>query len=256
MSFKDAQRSDIRMKMALGGKSGAGKTVGALLIAKGIVQDATKIGVAQTEAGRAQCYLNLIGQFKVKEMSPPFSPDSFIKVIEEAEGMGLKALVIDSISDEWAGAGGALDLHSAASDVVKNSYAAWKKITPQHDAVFNKILQSPIHIICTVKKKTEYILETVEKNGKTMQVPKRVGTKDVQREDLEYKWIVQLDLDQDGNLAVATKDNTSLFQGKPPFKITEQTGIMIRNWCLNRGEENVGTKQGNVAGAPGEGPRA
>lgn len=258
MEFKEAQRSDIRMKMALAGKSGAGKTLSALKIAKGLVIDVSKIGVGQTEAGRAQCYLNEIGPFKVLEMQPPFSPDNFIKVIETAEKAGLKCLILDSMSDEWAGLGGVLDIHSNIADTVKNTFAAWKKASPQHEAVFNKILQSPIHIIATIKKKVDYILETVEKNGKMIQVPKRVGFKDISREDTEYKWILQFDLDQDGNLAVASKDNTSLFQGKPPFKITEQTGTMIRDWCLNTNKEkiDVGNQSGQPAGENRQGPRA
>lgn len=253
MEFKEASQSDVRMKMALAGKSGAGKTLGALKIAKGLINDMTKVGVAQTEAGRAQCYINQIGKFKVLEMAPPFNPQSFINVIEAAEKAGLKCLIIDSISDEWAGIGGALDIHSDVSEVTKNSYTAWKKVTPQHDAVFNKILQSPIHIICTIKKKTDYVLET---NDKGKQVPKRVGVKDIAREDTEYKWILQLDLDQEGNLAKASKDNTGLFQGKPPFQISEQTGASIRNWCLNIGGNDERSKQGHTSGTVGEGPRA
>lgn len=253
--FVDAKQSDVRMKMALAGKSGAGKTLGALKIAKGLIVDMTKVGVAQTEAGRAQCYLSQFPGFKVLEMTPPYSPGSFIAVIDKAEAAGLKCLIIDSLSDEWAGSGGALDLHSSAAEVTKNTFSAWKKVTPQHDAVFNKILQSSIHIICTLKKKTDYILEKDEKTGK--QIPKRVGVKDIAREDTEYKWIVQLDLDQEGNLAKASKDNTSLFQGKEPFKITEQTGAAIRAWCLQtKGEVNVGTKQSDSNGPTGEGPRA
>jgi hypothetical protein len=252
MEFKDANRSDVRMKMALAGKSGAGKTYGALKIAKGLVNDMSKVGIAQTEAGRAQCYLDDASKFKVLEMVPPFSPESFIEVIDKAERAGLKCLIIDSISDEWAGIGGSLDVHAGVSEVTKNSFTAWKKVTPRHDAVFNKILQSPIHIICTVKKKTETIMENV--NGKS--VPKKVGVKDIAREDTEYKWILQLDLDQDGNLAKASKDNTGLFQDKPPFKISEQTGTTIRNWCLNKkGEENERSKQSHPVGATGERPR-
>jgi len=229
MEFKEASHKDVRMKMGLAGKSGSGKTLGSLLIAKGIVSDIGTVGVIQTEAGRAQCYLKQIGKFKIMDLPPPFSPDKFIEAIDLAEKSGIKCLIIDSISDEWAGTGGILDLHQDASEVTKNSFVAWKKMTPKHDAVFNKILQSQIHIICTIKKKTDYIMETGA-NGK--QQPKRVGVKDIAREDTEYKWILQLDLDQEGNLAKASKDNTSLFQGKEPFKITTETGLAIRNWCL------------------------
>jgi hypothetical protein len=216
------------------------------MIARGLCAgDMKKIGVAQTEPGRAQCYLNRFPKFNVLEMRPPFSPESFIKVIDLAESAGLKVLIIDSLSDEWAGIGGALDIHQDVSEVTKNSFTAWKKVTPKHDAVFNKILSSNIHIICTIRKKTDTILENI--NGK--QVPKRVGVKDIAREDTEYKWILQLDLDQDGNFATASKDNTGLFQGKPPFKISEQTGTDIRNWCLNSGgEENERSKQSHPTG--------
>lgn len=244
--FVDAKFSDVRIKLALAGKSGAGKTLGALKIAKGMIQDMSKVGVMQTESGRAQCYLKDYPGFKVMEMKPPFSPDKYIEGITKAEAAGLKCLIIDSMSDEWAGTGGALDIHSAAADVVKNTFAAWKKVTPQHDAVFNKILSSNIHILCTIKKKTDYILETV--NGK--QVPKRVGVKDIAREDTEYKWMIQLDLDQEGNLAVASKDNTSLFQGKAPFQINEKTGLLIREWCLQtKGVESVRSEQSDSVGA-------
>lgn len=221
------------MKMAIAGKSGAGKTLGALMVASGLIKDMSKVGIAQTESGRAQCYLNRFPGFKVLEMKPPFSPDQFIKVIELAESAGLKCLILDSASDEWAGLGGVLDIHSNFTDVTKNSFAAWKKASPMHESFMNKVLQSNVHIIATIKKKVDTILESV--NGK--QVPKRVGVKDIAREDTEYRWIIQFDLDQEGNMATVAKDNTGIFQGKPPFIITEKTGAAIREWCLNEGDK-------------------
>lgn len=231
MEFKEAKRSDIRIKMAIAGPSGGGKTFSSLEIAKGLLGgDLSKCGVLQTEAGRAQCYLEK-GPFKVLEMAPPFSFEKFIEGIDAAEKAGLKCLIIDSISDEWSGLGGALDIHQDVSDAVKNSFTAWKKVTPKHEGVFNKILSSPIHIICTVKKKTDYVMEQGA-NGKTQ--PKRVGVKDIQREGTEYRWMIQFDVDQETNMATVAKDNTSLFQGKPAFKITEETGKLIRDWCLGK----------------------
>lgn len=231
MEFKEASRKDVRIKMALAGKAGAGKTLSSLLLAKGLVSDIATIGVAQTEAGRAQCYLDQIGPFKVLEVSPPFAPGKFVEVIDAAEKAGIKCLIIDSISDEWAGIGGALDVHSGIADTTKNSFTAWKKVTPQHEAVFNKILSSPIHIICTMKKKTEYVMEAGA-NGK--QQPKKIGVADIQRDGTEYRWMLQLDLDQDGNMALTSKDNTGLFQGQPAFRISEETGKKIRQWCLGK----------------------
>lgn len=238
MEFKEASRKDVRIKMALAGPAGAGKTLGALLIAKGLVSDIKNVGVVQTESGRAQCYLEHIGPFKIMEMQPPFEPGKFVEAIGVAEKAGLKCLVLDSLSDEWAGLGGSLDLHAKASEVTKNSFTAWKRITPKHEEVFNKILSSPLHIIATIKKKSDYVMEEVtNKRGQKVQQPRRVGTKDIQREGTEYRWMLQFDIDQKANEATCSKDNTSLFQGREPFVIDESVGQKIRNWCL-------GTKKG------------
>jgi len=231
MEFKEAKHSDVRIKMALAGSSGGGKTLSSLLIAKGLISDIKLVGVAQTEAGRAQCYMDKIGPFKVLEIAPPFTPGKFVEVIEAAEKAGLKCLILDSISDEWSGIGGALDIHSAASEVTKNSFTAWKKVTPMHEGLFNKILSSPLHIICTVKKKTDYVMET---NDRGKQVPKRVGVKDVAREGTEYRWMLQFDVDPYGNAATCVKDNLDLFMNKAPFVITEATGKAIRDWCIGQ----------------------
>lgn len=231
MEFSTAKRSDVKIKMALAASSGGGKTFSSLLIAKGLrAGKMEEVGVLQTEPGRAQCYLD-IGEFKVLELEPPFSPAKYIEGIEAAEKIGLRCLVIDSLSDEWAGIGGALDMHSKAADAVKNSFAAWKNVTPKHEALFNKILSSKLHIIATMKKKNDYVLEI---NDKGKQVPRRIGVKDIQREGTEYRWMLQFDLDQENNMATVVKDNTSLFQGRPAFKITEETGAMIRDWCLGK----------------------
>lgn len=228
MSFEEASRKNIRMKMALCGKAGSGKTYGALMIAKGLVNDMTAVGVIQTESGRAECYLKEFPGFKVSSLKPPFSPEAFVKAITEAETIGLKVLIIDSISDEWTGTGGILADFDKAKAVAKSSYTCWAKLTPRHDALFAKILNSPIHILSTIRKKTDIILE---KDSKGKLVPRKVGLKDIQRDDGEYKWMLQLDLNNE-NMACAVKDNTSLFQGQE-FKISTETGAKIRDWCLN-----------------------
>jgi hypothetical protein len=229
MEFKEASRKDIKIKIGIESLAGGGKTRGSLAIAHGIqAGDMSKVGVAQTEAGRAQCYVEQFPGFKILEIPPPFTPSKFIEVIEAAEKAGFRVLIFDSLSDEWAGQGGALDMHSQATETTKNSFTAWRRITPQHDALYNKILSSPMHIIATFKKKSDYVME--EKNGKVQ--PKKVGTAAVAREGTEYRFMLQLDIDLHTHLATATKDNLGLFDGKEPFLISTETGRLIREWCL------------------------
>jgi AAA domain len=230
MEFKEAVRRDVKLKGAIAGLEGSGKSTAALSIFKGLLSDIGSLAVIQTECGRIQLYADNFGKFKVLELTPPFTPAKLLEAIEAAEKAGLKAIIIDSLSDFWAGEGGVLDMHSAAAEITKNSFTAWRRITPQHEALFNKILSSPLHILCTLKKKADYIME--EKNGKT--APKKVGLADIAREGTGYRWMLQFDLDRETHEATAAKDNTGLFDGKPPFLISPETGHIIREWCLGK----------------------
>jgi hypothetical protein len=230
MSFKLASKKDIKIKAAISSLAGAGKTFGALSVAKGMMNgDISKVALIQTETGRAQLYTSRLGAFNVLDIHPPFTPQKFISAIEEAEKMKFRLVIIDSLSDAWGGLGGCLDMHQEASDQLKNSFSAWKRITPQWEALLNKILSSELHIFCTIKKKADYVIEADEKGR---QVPKKVGLADVIREGTDYRFMIQFEIDRDSHLSRVSKDNTGLFEGREPFLLTEAIGKEIRDWCL------------------------
>lgn len=217
-----ATRNRCKIKMALQGPSGSGKTYSALLLAYGITGDWSKVGVLDSENGSAHLYSHL-GNYLVRSMTPPFTPEEYIAAIKQAEENGVECLIIDSLSAEWSGQGGVLDIHS---NIPGNSFAAWAKITPRHNAFIQAILQSNMRVIGTMRSKTDYVLS--EKNGK--QVPEKVGLKAVQREDSEYEFTIVMELTQK-HFAMVTKDRTGIFKDKPDLVIDSTTGEMIRNWC-------------------------
>jgi hypothetical protein len=67
-------------------------------------------------------------------------------------------------------------------------------------------------------------------NEKGKQTPIKVGLKEITREGFEYELTLNLNLDEKHN-CTASKDRTGLFMGKPFFTITEETGVLIRDWC-------------------------
>ena len=229
MELKVATRKQAKMKMALQGPSGSGKTLGALNIAYGLCKDWSKIVVIDTENYSASLYSHL-GKFSVVNIDSPFSPEKFIEAIKLCEQAQMEVIVIDSISHEWDGAGGILDIHS---NMTGNSFTAWGKLTPRHNAFVQAILQSMVHVVCTIRSKQDYVL--TEKNGRS--IPEKVGLKAITREGMDYEYTLVLDLDIKHN-AVASKDRTGLFMDKPEFKITAATGEAIYNWC-NQGEEVI-----------------
>ncbi len=220
--FIKAERSNCKIKMAIQGPSGSGKTYSSLLMAFGLTKDWNKIAVLDTENGSANLYSHL-GNYSVLNLSAPYTPEEYIDAIETAVKQGFECLIIDSLSTEWNGQGGILDIHG---NIPGNSFTAWSKVTPRHNAFVQAILQSNIHIIGTMRSKTDYVLS--EKNGK--QVPEKVGMKPVQREDSEYEFTVVFELNQKHQANVG-KDRTGLFSKRPELYLTAEVGDEINQWC-------------------------
>lgn len=223
MQLLKAERKQAVIKLAIQGPSGSGKTYSSLLLAYGLVGDWNQIALIDTENNSSHLYSHL-GNYYVLSLSEPFSPENYITAIEVCEKAGIRAIIIDSISQEWEGSGGIIETHG---NMAGNSFTNWNRVTPRHNAFVQRILQSPSHIIATVRSKQDYVL--TDKNGKM--VPEKVGLKGVTRDGMDYEFTVVLDLDIK-HQATASKDRTGLFSNPMPFMITEQTGSKIKTWCM------------------------
>jgi len=227
--LRKATRTKAKLKIGISGPSGSGKTYSALLLGKGLASAWNKIAIIDTENGSADLYDHL-GGYNVLTLKAPFTPESYIEAIHECERAGMEVIIVDSMSHEWEGKGGILETHSALPG---NSFTNWGKITPRHNKFIDSILQSPVHIICTMRSKQDYVLN--ERDGK--QVPQKVGLKAVTREGVDYEFTLVFDIDIKHN-ATASKDRTELFVDKPEFTINEQTGKELRAWA-EKGTERI-----------------
>ena len=223
MTFRKAQRSKARARIALIGVSGSGKTYSALLIARGLVGPEGKIAVIDTENGSADLYASLT-EYDVATISAPYEPKKYLAIIEEAEKAGYEAIVIDSLSHAWSGDGGLLDMQGKLADR-GNSFAAWRNVTPWHNKLVEALITSPAHIIATMRAKAAY--EVVE-DDRGKKAPKKIGLAPVQREGMEYEFTSVFDIDAQHN-ATVSKDRTSIFDGTI-FRPSIETGKTIREW--------------------------
>jgi hypothetical protein len=222
MKLEQASRKRAKIRLGLQGPSGSGKTYSALLLAYGLCGNWSKIVVIDTEHHSAELYAHL-GNYYVLHIGAPFTPEKYVEAIQLCEKSGMEVIVVDSISHEWDGPGGALDIHS---NMAGNSFTNWSKLTPRHNNFIQTILQSNAHIICTIRSKQDYVLQ--EKNGK--QVPEKVGLKGITRDGMDYELTVVFDIDIKHNCS-ASKDRTNLFSNAPEFKVTIDTGKKIAEWC-------------------------
>jgi len=224
--FVKAERKRAKARIGLVGPAGSGKTMSALKVARGMVGSHGKIAVIDTEHGSASLYSHLF-DYHVLEITSPFTVGKYLEGIKDAEREGYDVIVIDSLSHAWSGEGGLLEQVDNIT-ASKNRFTAWRHVTPLHNDLVEAILQSPIHVIATMRAKTEYIL--VEEKGK--QVPRKVGMAPVQREGMDYEFTLVFDIDQGQHMAMTSKDRTDMFNGFCDI-LSEEHGRMIREWLEN-----------------------
>ena len=224
MAFVKATKSRARLRLGLVGPSGSGKTFTALMLAKHM---GGRVAVIDTERGSASKYASLF-EFDTSEPDE-FSPDSYIRTIHEAEAAGYDILIIDSLSHAWMGKGGALEMvdNAAKRSQSGNSFAAWREVTPRHNALVDAILRCNCHVIATLRAKTEYVLEKDERTGKT--TPRKVGMAPVQRDGLEYEFDVVADMDLENTLIVS-KSRCSELSGKVIPKPGAELAGILKAW--------------------------
>ncbi|WEV48137.1 ATP-binding protein [Acinetobacter sp. ESL0695] len=222
--FTKAERKKAKLKLNLNGPSGSGKTYSALTLASGLGQ---KIAVIDTENESASLYANEF-VFDTLPLRPPYTPERYVGAIQTAHNMGYDVLIIDSVTHEWTGTGGCLEINDeiARTRFRGNSWSAWSETTPRHRKFIDALLQTDMHIITTTRAKTE----TVQGEGKKIL---KLGMKAEQRDGFEYELTVALDVVHDGHSALATKDRTKLFSTNGEV-ITAKTGERILAW-LNDG---------------------
>ena len=248
--FHKAERRKAKMRLALAGASGSGKTASSLLIAYGLCGDWGKIGLIDTENRSGELYVGAtiggteIGVYQALTLNAPFLAAKYTSAIAAAEEAGLEVVVIDSLSHAWDGEGGLLEKQGRLTDQLKNSYTAWRHITPEHNKLVEKMLQSPIHVIATMRSKTEYVLEEDDRGKK---VPKKIGMAPIQRPGMEYEFTVFMDIDHT-HAASASKDRTNTLDGQF-FMPSVKTGQMLRAW-LDSGVDAPAPEQSPVAAPP------
>ena len=224
MKLQKAERKQAKLRIGLSGPSGYGKTYSALLLAHGITDDWNKIAIIDTENNSASLYAHL-GSFNVLALHEPFAPERYIEAIKVCENAGVEVIIIDSISHEWQGKGGCLEIH----EMLGGRFNDWAKVTPRHNAFLDAIIQSKCHVITTSRRKVDYSLDK-DSNGKTKVT--KMGMKEITRDGYEYELTVSFELLNDNHLAKASKDRTSMFANKPEFVINSSTGAKLKEWCM------------------------
>lgn len=200
MPFVKAVKAQSFLRLSLAGVSGSGKSFTAYTLASSLA-DGAAFAVIDTERGSASKYADRFN-FDVLELSAPYHPDRYIAAIKEAQEAGYPVLVIDSLTHAWNGAGGLLEVveQIAKRSYGGNTFRAWADGTPIQNRLIGAITGAPMHVIVTMRSKSDYVVEKDERTGKT--TPRKVGMKVEQRDDMEYEYDVAGDMTPDHELII------------------------------------------------------
>ncbi len=225
--FKKATKAASKLRFGIVGPAGSGKTKTAQRIAHGL---GGRIAVVDTERGSASLYAGEGGiDFDVIELDT-YEVERFIDAINDAAAGGYSTIIIDSLSHAWAGKGGILEFVDKAGkrNTGGGNFGAWRDATPRHNALVDAILGAPLHVICTLRSKVEYVVENV---GGRNQV-RKVGLQPVQRDGLEYEFTVVGDVTQEHDLII-TKTRASFLKDAVIREAGEDLGRQLGAWLAD-----------------------
>lgn len=242
--FQPATREKLKLRLALVGPTGSGKSYTALRVAAAITKRlGGKIAAADTEHGSLSKYVGEVDNdgnrfdfdvVNLGEMAGRFSVENYIRVIRGAIDAGYTVLIIDSLSHAWAGPGGLLEfVDKQAKRNRGNSFAGWRDATPLHNSLIDEMLAAPIHLIVTMRVKTEWV---VEQNDRGKNAPRKIGMAPVQRDGLEYEFDVVGDMEADTHNLIITKSRCSAVADKVINKPGQLFADALIDW-LEAGDE-------------------
>ena len=243
IQLQKAKRIQAKIKIALGGASGSGKTLSSLLLAHGLVKAAHSdwteeqiwdhIAVIDTENKSSSLYVGkqvgptLIGAYNVINMEPPYEEQSLIDAIGVCQNAQMEVTIIDSTSAFWVDA---LETQGKIAERTKSNFSAWKPVKADQNKMMQAILQCDMHIIANYRAKMEYTQDT---NDAGKKVVRQIGMGIIAEGTNIYEYTLVFFLDAD-HVANATKDRTGIFDGMY-FTITSDTGRKIYQW-ISEGE--------------------
>lgn len=221
--FVKAQKSQAKLRLALFGASGSGKTFTALRLAKGI---GGKVALIDSENHTAAKYADRF-DFDTCALEDK-TIAAYVEAMNAAAIAGYNVLIIDSGSHAWQ------ELLQEVDDLANakfrgNTWSAWAIGTPKQKQFVQAIQTFPGHLIMTMRAKTEW---STEDDGRGKKKPVRVGLTPEQGKGIEYEFDMLGQISVDHTMEVL-KDRTGQWQDKIIKMPGEDMGKELAAWLAD-----------------------
>lgn len=259
-SLRPAARTEAKPLIGLHAKSGAGKTYSALLLARGFCGPNGRICMIETESGRGEAfsdpveYPELTGpdpssNYDVISLRESFSPQAYGEAITAAEQAGIDALIIDSASHEWEGAGGVLSMAAENQAAGKKGVQVWQQPKMQHQRHFMlRFMQTPIPLVVLCMR-SKYPMKEVPKRGGGKEWVRSDDLEPKQADDILFEMFVHGWISQGDHVFHLTKSTAKglepVFGGNRPISL--DTGRQLAEWAKGNAPEQAGAQPSQTA---------
>lgn len=212
--FKKATKQSIKIRLALSGASGSGKTYSALAIASHL---GNSIALIDTEKGSSNRYADKF-DFDVCKLDD-HHPAKYIELIKIAQD-DYDVIIIDSLTHAWF----------AELELAGSNFNNWSKVRPIERKLIDAMVGSTSHIVATMRSKTEWVLEdTVNKQGKDTKSPRKIGMAPIQTSGIEYEFDIAGDMDYNHILTIS-KSRCSELSDKTFLNPGKDIADILKNW--------------------------
>jgi hypothetical protein len=262
--FQPAVREKIKLRAALDGPTGSGKTWTAAQLARILVGPAGTVSVLDTENDSALRYapspkelaagIERVNwwdppyEFGHRTADPPYNPVALAQFIDAAsEQIGADGvLIVDSLTHYWTGVGGTLDIVDKAKLKGANAFTAWAEGTPAQRYLLDRMIRCKCHLIVTMRSKMEYALEesTDSKGNRKSRVTK-LGMQPEQRPGIEYEFDIVASMDIQNNLVISKSRIPNLMGHVAEAGRSHEVAVQLRDW-LAEGAEAITAEQAAV----------
>jgi len=194
---EDAKREAAPVTAAFIGQSGSGKTLSALLFARGLVGPDGKIVMIDTEGKRALIYADdpEVGGFRHIDFSMPYSSERYKDAVMAAVMDNADAIIIDSASHEHEAEGGMLDFadkEEARIGGKSKSRNKWIKPKMAHNRFVRYAVGCPAHVIFCIREKC---IADMSPEAQNKPMEKRVLYEPVCEKNLLFEMTIALRLE-------------------------------------------------------------
>jgi hypothetical protein len=246
---RPAAMAESRLRMAIQGPAGCGKTYTSLLLASHLGH---RICVIDTEHNSADKYA---ADFRYGVTNP----EAFRQTLSRNSGTVLEndprlftaaiktlaphfdVLIIDSGSLAWTSAKDSIDIEKKRFG--GNAWSAWSVVTPRWEDYCNAILSAPCHVIVTMRVKTEW---SQEKDSRGRVTPREVGLAPVWRDDARYLFdlVMEMDVEHVGHIG---KSRCFELAGRVVDHPGEDLAKTLSRWLAGSGASDMAANHPSVA---------